>query len=101
MVQLPAMVSARLPCVIVLGVAAMACDATPGSLHHRRDPGALIVAQAADVVGLDLARVIDNESLEVGGILFEGLARWRPGTTAVEPGLASAGQASPHGLGWA
>jgi peptide/nickel transport system substrate-binding protein len=94
------MVRARLPCLIVLGVAALACDAAPGTLHHRRDPGALVVAQAADVRGLDLARVIDNESLEVGGILFEGLARWRPGTTAVEPGLATAWQVSPDGLRW-
>ena len=54
------------PCVVVLAVAALACDAVPRSLHHRRDPDTLVVAQAADVVGLDLARVIDNESIEVG-----------------------------------
>jgi len=95
-----AMVRARLLCVIALGVAAPGCDTAVGSMHHRRDPGALIVAQAVDVAGLDLARVIDAESLEVGGILFEGLARWRPGTTAVEPGLATAWQVSPDGRRW-
>src|SRR5690242_2512734 len=100
MVQSPAMVRASLPCVIALGAAAMACEAAPGSLHHRRDPGALIVAQPLDVTGLDPVRVIDSESLEIGAILFEGLARWRPGTTDIEPGLATAWQVSPDGLSW-
>src|SRR3954452_16346202 len=97
MVQSRAMPRALL---IALGAAALACDAAPGTLHHRRDPAALVVAQAVDVAGLDLARVIDNESIEVGEIIFEGLARWRPGTLAVEPGLAVAWQVSPDGLRW-
>ena len=97
MVQSRAMPRALL---IALGTAALACDAGPGPLHHRRDPGALVVAQAVDVTGLDLARVTDNESIEVGEILFEGLARWRPGTLEVEPGLAVAWQVSGDGLRW-
>ena len=88
---------AHLVCVMV---AAGACDAGPQQLHHRRDPGALVVAQAADITGLDLVRVVDAESIEVGEILFEGLARWVPGTTDVEPGLATAWQVSPDGLRW-
>jgi peptide/nickel transport system substrate-binding protein len=83
-----------------LGAAALACDAAPGTLHHRRDPGALVVAQAVDVTGLDLARVIDAESIETGEIIFEGLAQWRPGTLEVEPGLAAAWQVSADGLRW-
>ncbi|HEX3477861.1 MAG TPA: ABC transporter substrate-binding protein [Kofleriaceae bacterium] len=86
--------------LIALGAAALACDAGPGPLHHRRDPGALVVAQAVDVAGLDLARVIDHESIEVGEILFEGLARWRPGTLEIEPGLAVSWQVSGDGLRW-
>jgi peptide/nickel transport system substrate-binding protein len=91
---------APVPCVVVLCAAALACDAAPGTLHHRRDPGALVVAQPADVTGLDLARVADSESIEVSQILFEGLARWRAGTTNVEPGLATAWQVSADGLRW-
>src|SRR5215475_332434 len=53
----------RMSLLLVLGAAALACDAAPGALHHRRDPGALVVAQAVDVTGLDLARVVDNESI--------------------------------------
>jgi peptide/nickel transport system substrate-binding protein len=86
--------------LIALGAAALACDAAPGTLHHRRDPAALVVAQAVDVTGLDLARVIDNESIEVGEIIFEGLARWKPGTLEVEPGLAAAWQVSADGRRW-
>ncbi|HEX4421410.1 MAG TPA: ABC transporter substrate-binding protein [Kofleriaceae bacterium] len=83
-----------------LGTLLGACDAGNGIFHHQRDPGVLMVAQPADVSGLDLARVVDSESIEVSQILFEGLARWRPGTTDVEPGLATSWQVSPDGLRW-
>ena len=85
--------------VVLLG-AVLACDAAPVNLHHRRDPGALVVAQAADVTSLDLVRVVDYESVEVGELLFEGLTRWQAGTTNVEPGLATAWQVSGDGLRW-
>jgi len=91
---------APLAWVVVLGAALLACEVSPRTLYHRRDPGALVVAQPADVAGLDLARVLDSESTEVGEILFEGLARWRPGTTDVEPGLATSWQISADGLRW-
>src|SRR5689334_17852634 len=76
------------------------CDAGRSSLTRRRDPGSLVVAQASDVVGLDLVRVQDTESIEVGELLFEGLVRWRAGTTDIEPGLAHAWQASRDGKVW-
>jgi peptide/nickel transport system substrate-binding protein len=81
-------------------IAAIGCDAGRASLHRRRDPGSLVVAQAADVQALDPARVQDSESIEVGELLFEGLLRWKPGTTDIEPGLASSWQASPDGKVW-
>jgi len=87
-------------CVIVLGAAALACDAGTASVRQHRDPGVLVVAQAADIAGLDLVRVIDSESIEVGEILFEGLAGWQPGTTTIVPGLATAWQVSADGLRW-
>jgi peptide/nickel transport system substrate-binding protein len=78
----------------------LACSGGPGTLHNRRDPRSLVVAQASDVTGLDLVRVIDSESIEVAQNLFEGLARWQPGTTNIEPGLASAWTVSADGLRW-
>jgi len=87
-------------CIVVLCAAAASCDARTASLHQHRDPGTLVVAQAADITGLDLVRVINSESIEVGEILFEGLARWQPGTTTVVPGLATAWHVSDDGLRW-
>lgn len=84
----------------LLALAAGACEAGPAPLHHRRDPGALVIAQPADITSLDLVRVVDTESIEVGEIVFEGLARWVPGTTDVVPGLARRWDVSADGLQW-
>ena len=81
-------------------LAAAACDAPHVPMHGRRDPGALVVAEAADVIALDPVRVTDSESLEIGEIVFEGLVGWKPGTTDVEPRLASSWQVSPDGRTW-
>jgi peptide/nickel transport system substrate-binding protein len=85
---------------VALAVASASCEWSGQSLHRRRDPGALVVAQPADVISLDPVRVTDSESIEVGEILFEGLARWKPGTADVAPGLAMAWQVSDDGLRW-
>lgn len=82
-----------------LVVLAVACDAGQGA-RPRRDPGALVVAGASDVRALDPVRVTDSESIEVGGLIFEGLLRWRPGTTEVEPGLATRWSVSEDGNRW-
>jgi peptide/nickel transport system substrate-binding protein len=79
---------------------AVGCDAKRETLHQRRDPGALVVAQAADVITLDPARATDSESIEVGELIFEGLVGWKPGTTDIEPRLATQWQVSEDGLRW-
>src|SRR6266496_3077950 len=79
---------------------AVGCDAPRETLHQRRDPGALVVAQAADVIALDPVRATDSESIEVGELLFEGLVGWKPGTTDIEPRLATQWQVSDDGLRW-
>jgi peptide/nickel transport system substrate-binding protein len=81
-------------------LAIVGCDAGRETLHRRRDPGALVVAQAADVIALDKVRVTDNESIEVTELLFEGLVGWKPGTTDVEPRLAKAWEVSEDGRTW-
>ena len=45
-------------------------------------------------------RVTDSESIEVGELLYEGLVRWKPGTTDIEPGLATTWSVSADGLRW-
>ncbi|MCX5743916.1 MAG: ABC transporter substrate-binding protein [Proteobacteria bacterium] len=79
---------------------AQACEANPERLHRRRDPGALVVAQATGAISLEPVRVTDNESIEAGTLLYEGLVHWKPGTTDIEPGLATAWKTSPDGRTW-
>lgn len=86
-----------------LAVAALlcfGCDARRQSLHQHRDPGALVVAQASDVISLDPVLATDSESIEVGELLFEGLVGWKAGTTDIEPRLATSWQVSEDGLTW-
>src|SRR5689334_19750024 len=87
----------------VLAAAALlwiGCDAPRDALPQRRDPGALVVAQAADALTLDPARATDSESIEVNELIYEGLVGWRPGTTDIEPRLATSWQVSPDGKTW-
>jgi peptide/nickel transport system substrate-binding protein len=76
------------------------CEAKRETLRQRRDPGALVVAQASDVIILDPVRATDSESIEVGELMFEGLVGWKPGTTDVEPRLATSWRVSETGLTW-
>ena len=90
-------VSGLLP--IALAVLGACAPERAGPSRHR-DPGALVVAEAADVQALDPVRVTDSESIEVSGLMFEGLVRWKPGTTDVVAGLATAWRVSPDGKTW-
>jgi peptide/nickel transport system substrate-binding protein len=84
---------------LALALAGAACDTGRG-LHRRRDPAALVVARAVDVQLLDPARAVDAESVEIGALLFDGLVRWAPGTTKIEPGLARSWHPSDDGRVW-
>jgi len=77
-----------------------ACNPEGGTRYRQRDPGALVVAQATGPLKLDPVRVTDNESIEIGGLLFEGLVRWKPGTTDVAPGLAMRWEVHEGGKRW-
>ncbi len=69
-------------------------------LHRKRDPGVLVVAEAADVIALDPILVVDSESVQVGELIYEGLVGWRPGTTDIEPKLAESWEVSADGRTW-
>src|SRR5215204_587323 len=78
---------------------AIGCNADRSG-HRRRDPGALVVAQAAELLTMDPVRATDSESIEVGGLIFGGLVRWKPGSTDGEPNLATKWEASADGKVW-
>lgn len=81
-------------------VALAACDGGRQAHELRRDPGALVVAEAAGIIGLDPIRVTDSESIEVGELIFDGLVRWKPGTTDITEGLATSWSAEADGKTW-
>ncbi|MEZ4367960.1 MAG: ABC transporter substrate-binding protein [Kofleriaceae bacterium] len=65
-----------------------------------RSPDALVVVRGTDATDLDPLRASDDASLEVVEQIFEGLVRWRPGTTELEPALAAAWDVDATGLRW-
>ncbi len=64
------------------------------------DPDRLIFAHPADAAKLDPGDVTDSESLLITWHLFEGLTRYKSGTTEVEPSLATSWATSDDGLEW-
>ncbi len=64
------------------------------------DPDRLIFAHPADAAKLDPADVTDSESLLITWHLYEGLTRYKSGTTEVEPSLATSWATSDDGLEW-
>jgi len=86
-------------CAFIAIAACAACDSGRAP-RTGRDPNTIIVARAADVIALDLARVSDSESIEVGELIYEGLVGWKPGTTEIEPRLATRYEVSPDKLVW-
>lgn len=60
----------------------------------------LVVARGADCVGLDPANILDGESAKVSVQIFETLVRFKPGSTEVEPCLATTWKVSEDGLSW-
>ncbi|MGQ9558437.1 MAG: ABC transporter substrate-binding protein [Desulfurispora sp.] len=60
----------------------------------------LVYAQGSDPRGLDPAFVDDGESAKVIVNVFEGLVRYKPDSTEVEPCLATEWTSSPDGKEW-
>ena len=60
--------------------------------------GTLIHGSAGDAFRLDPADVTDGISISMTDNIFEGLVRYKPGTTEVEPALAESWEISHDGL---
>ena len=77
-----------------------AAASTIGSSGVNRDPDTLIVARPMDAISLDPGRPSDNESVESIDQIYDRLVRYSPGSTSVEPGLATAWHVSQQGRVW-
>ena len=60
--------------------------------------GTLVHGSAGDAYRLDPADVTDGISVSMTDNIFEGLVRYKPGTSEVEPALAESWEISPDGL---
>jgi len=71
-----------------------------GCAPRTSQQATLVFAKGGDAVELDPADVTDGESVTVMNNIFEGLVRYKPGTTEVEPWLATSWDVSSDGLVW-
>ena len=62
------------------------------------DTTTFVFGHAEDAAKLDPADITDGESLLVTWQMYEGLTRYKPGTTEIEPALAESWEASEDGL---
>jgi ABC-type transport system substrate-binding protein len=58
----------------------------------------LVISIAADPTGFDPEAVANNTSGFIMATVYDGLVRYKPGSTEVEPGLAKSWDISPDGL---
>lgn len=75
-------------------VDALPADGTP------KKGGTFTYGRGQDCVTLDPADMTDGESVKVAECLFDGLVRYKAGSTEVEPALATAWEVAPDGLSW-
>jgi peptide/nickel transport system substrate-binding protein len=87
----------RLLVPLVVALAVLGAATVAGA---RTQATSLVFGTSSDPVVLDGALVSDGESLRVIDQMFEGLVGLKPGTTQLEPALATGWQASKNGLSW-
>jgi peptide/nickel transport system substrate-binding protein len=80
-------------------VAVLVLSVLTGCKQQVKQPVTLVFAKG-DAVELDPADVTDGESITVMNNIFEGLVRYKPGSTEIEPCLATTWEASSDGLVW-
>jgi peptide/nickel transport system substrate-binding protein len=81
-----------------LCAAACAVSALLAASSPTRADTTLVIGIAADPTGLDPEAVLNNTSGFVMATIYDGLTRYKPGTTEVGPGLAEKWDISADGL---
>jgi peptide/nickel transport system substrate-binding protein len=89
--------SALIVLSLVLGLVATSCAPAAPAPEEEVD---FIFAQGADATKTDPTDVTDGESIRVCNQLYDGLVRFEPGKTTVEPNLATEWTTSADGLVW-
>ncbi|WP_073239623.1 ABC transporter substrate-binding protein [Desulforamulus putei] len=88
--------------VSLLAVALVGCGGGDNKekAADNAKPKVFVFAQGADPRGLDPAYVDDGESANPIVNIYDGLVRYKPGSTEIEPALATEWSASPDGKEW-
>lgn len=74
------------------------CGSTSSTTQKSSGPKTLVFSQSADPRGLDPAYVDDGESAKVMCNIYEGLVKYKNGSTEIEPCLATDWKISDDGL---
>jgi peptide/nickel transport system substrate-binding protein len=82
------------------GVAFALAGIAYGTGTNAKASDTLVFGAAADPVLLDPALISDGESLRDTGQMFESLTGYKPGTTKIEPKLATSWTVSKNGLSY-
>jgi peptide/nickel transport system substrate-binding protein len=87
--------------LVAAALAALVVVAAAGAgLKTKAATTTLVFGASADPVILDGPLVSDGESLRPISLIFQGLVSLKPGTTIVEPQLATSWSTSKNGLAW-
>jgi len=92
-----------IPIFLIIIITALHLCLTDNMLFYGlffKKTGTLLYARGGDSVTLDPAISQDEESNKVISNIFEGLVRFKPGTTEIEPCLAETWQVSADGREW-
>ena len=81
-------------------VLAAGCGGDDDDGEAGGEDGTLVFAQTTDPTALDGALVSDGESIRILFQMTEGLTGLKPGTSEVEPRLATEWETSEDGLSW-
>jgi peptide/nickel transport system substrate-binding protein len=85
--------------LVTVLVVVMLTGLLAGCKQQAKQPVTLVFAKG-DAVRLDPADVTDGESVTVMNNIFDGLVRYKAGSTEVEPDLATSWDTSTDGLVW-
>ena len=91
---------AMLAAVALTGCGSSKPGSSEGSAETKKAEKILIYARGADSTSLDPAFVEDGESSKVMNNIYDNLVRYKNGSTAVQPALATSWKTSEDGKVW-
>jgi len=99
--EIPRRGGSAMKCKVLFAIVIICVLLLPVSLLAEKKPEeaeqVLIFGSSGDVARLDPADVTDGESIQRMDNIFEGLVEFKPGSTEIQPGLATSWKVSADG----